>query len=422
MSTKGEDPKSWQIQVRTVGFRETAIAFLRDRLCRQDKKERVDRLIRRLSKYEPQLEIVKLLCRNPVWRQRVVQLNREFELTVDPKVHFIFRSGGNIPNIPALGENRLYFGSGENFYALDSETGAVIWKLISPRETWSKAWLSKDCLYACSAGRLHAISPSDGCELWCFDTRKSLTSPYAHHGKVFVGSEEGTLYAVDANAGNRLWTFNVVKTIFVAPGVWQNKIFVASRDHSLYAIRMDDGECLWHFTAGDKIYAPPYVHDGIVYLTSADHKVYALHAASGRLLWSFTTGGEVHTSPFEKDGMVYVCSRDRHFYVLRAEDGRELWRHKMLGYLSSPTATGGMVYFSAQGRVYGFSVADRKMRWCFPLGFSFATSPVVGYSRIYAGTLEGKLICLKLKTKLEEHGAMQVLKQFVDIESEPHSE
>ena len=38
--------------------------------------------------------------------------------------------------------------------------------------------------------------------------------------------------------------------------------------------------------------------------------------------------------------------------------------------------------------------------------------------RIYVGTLEGKLVGLKLKTELDEEGATQVLKEFLDPEPE----
>jgi outer membrane protein assembly factor BamB len=214
----------------------------------------------------------------------------------------------------------------------------------------------------------------------------------------------------------------VVRKVFVARGVWQNRIFAASEDHSLYAINMDDGERLWHFTTGGKIYGFPRVGEGVVYLTSADHKVYALLANSGRPLWSFTTGGEIHTSALEKDDKVYVGSRDKHFYAVNAEDGNELWRHRMLGYPSSPTATQEMLYLSAQGRVYGFSVAERKMRWCFPLGFSVATSPLFCQRRIYVGTLEGQLVCLKLRSRFDEQKATKVLKLFVDPEPDSLSE
>jgi hypothetical protein len=423
MSKGSQDQKDWKTQVKTVGFRETAIGFLRDRLLRENEKERVDKLIRRLSKYEPQQEIVNLLRTNPVWQQRADELILELpEVTSDPEIHFIFQGGANVPKIPILDENRLFFGCGEYFYALDAETSNVIWRLHNPGKSWSIAHLSEDFLYVCSGGKLHALSSFDGSERWRFEVGKGLSAPFSHHDKVFVGSEEGTLYALDAESASRLWTFNVVKSVSVAPGIWQDKIFAVSKDHCVYAIRMDDGECLWHFATDSKIYGVPHVTDGVIYLTSADKKVYALFAASGQLIWSFTTGGEIYTSPFEENGLLYVSSRDRHLYVLQAEDGKELWRYKTLGYPSSPTACRGMVYFSAQGRVYGISVADHKMRWCFPLGFSVATSPVVGQKRIYSGTLEGKLVCLKLKTKIDEQGATQVIREFLDPEPEDHSE
>jgi hypothetical protein len=50
-----------------------------------------------------------------------------------------------------------------------------------------------------------------------------------------------------------------------------------------------------------------------------------------------------------------------------------------------------------------------------------ATSPVAGQKRIYVGTLEGQLVCLKLKTELDEQGSTQVLKEFLDPEPEPEN-
>ena len=420
MAKQGEGPKEWQAQVEAVGFREAAIGYLRDRLYQEYEKKRADSLIRRLSKYEPQQEIVKLLCQNPAWRQRAEELICELpEVTADPQVQFVFKGAGNVPKVPVLEENRLYFGCGDTFYGLNGQTGEVIWKVEATGKNWSAAHFSENSVFVSSPSGLHALSPKDGSERWHLTVDKRLGSPYAHQDRVFAGSAEGTLYAVDAKKGKRLWTFNVVKAISVASGIWQNKVYAASKDHSLYAIDMDDGQCLWHFTSGDKIYSTPYVSDGVVYLTSADHKVYALFAASGQVLWSFTTGGEIHTSPFEQNGLVFVSSRDKHLYVLDAENGKELWRYKTLGYPSSPTTCRGMLYFSAQGRVYGIAVADHKMRWCFPLGFSRATAPLAGQRRIYVGTLEGKLVCLRLKTELDEQGATQVLKEFLDPELEP---
>ena len=423
MGKQAEDQQEWQTQVEAVGFRQAAIGYLRDRLYHECEKKRTDSLIRRLSKYEPQQEIVRLLCQNPAWQQRAADLIQELpEVTADPQIQFVFKGSGNIPKVPVLEENRLYFGCGDTFYGLNAQTGEVIWKLEATGKSWSTAHFSGDSVYVSSPGRLHAISPEDGSERWHHAVDKRLGSPYAYQDRVFVGSAEGTLCALDAEKGKRLWTFNVVKAISVASGTWQNKVYAASKDHSLYAIDMHDGECLWYFTTGDKIYGTPYVSDGAVYLTSADHKVYALFAASGQVLWTFTTGGEIHTSPFEQDGLVFVSSRDKHLYVLDAENGKELWRYKTLGYPSSPITCRGMLYYAAQGRVYGIAVADHKMRWCFPLGFSRATAPLAGQRRIYVGTLEGKLVCLRLETDLDEQGATQVLKEFLDPEPKSESD
>ncbi len=249
--------------------------------------------------------------------------------------------------------------------------------------------------------------------------KKRLTTPFAHQGKVFAGSEEGTLYAVDGENGRRLWTFNVAQAVVVAAGAWEKRIFAASQDRSLYAIDIEEGECLWRFTTGGRIHAAPCLAHDVVYLGSADHKVYALQAARGRLLWSFATGGEVRTTPSEDHGLVFIGSRDRHLYVLSAIDGKELWRRQFFGYPSAAAARRGMVYLSAQGRVYGFSAADQKMRWFFPSGHSLATAPAVTPNRIYLGTLGGKLLCLKWQTLLPEQGATHLIRKFLapDLEA-----
>jgi outer membrane protein assembly factor BamB len=412
--TKREQ-KNWQTLVAQAGFRGAAIAFLRDRLRQEDRTERVEGLIRRLRKHDSHIEIVKLLDENPVGRERLREIVGELpEISEYPQDHFIFQGEGNIPQVPVLGKDRLFFGSGASFYALNAETGAVVWQGWSSGGTWSPAWLSGDSLFVCNDSRLFALSPEDGREQWRFETRKSLTSPFAYHGQVFVGSEEGTLYAVDAINGSRLWTFNVAQSVSIASGAWQNRIFAASKDHSLYAVSTEEGECLWRFTTGSQIRAVPGVFGDAIYLPSADHKVYALNAYRGRVLWSFKTTGEVNTSPLRKDGRVYVSSRDRRLYALNAEDGTEIWSQQMFGYPSSPVASRGMLYLSAQGRVYAFSLADHRMRWCFPLGNSFAAAPAIGNNRIYVGTLQGKMICLKFKSYLDERAATQVLEQWLE--------
>ncbi|MFP3868778.1 MAG: PQQ-binding-like beta-propeller repeat protein [Desulfobacteraceae bacterium] len=412
---KEKEQNIWQARLAQAGFRGAAIAYLRDRLRQEHRTGRLEGLISRLRKYDSHVEIVKLLKENPVCQERLEQNVGELpEVSRNPQDHFVFQAEGNIAQTPILGADRLFFGSGSSFYALNAETGAIVWQRRSSRKTWSPAWLSKESLFVCNDGRLLALSPEDGREQWRFQTQKRLTAPFAHRSQVLAGSEEGTLYALDAKNGSRLWTFNVAQSISVAAGICQNRILAASKDHSLYAVDREEGECAWHFTTGGQIRAVPGIFGDIVYLPSADHQVYALHASRGRLLWSFKTKGEVHTSPLRIDDRVYVGSRDRCLYALHAEDGTEIWSRQMFGYPSSAIASGGMLYLTAQGRVYAFSLTDQRLRWCFPLGASFATAPVMGNSRIYVGTLQARMVCLKFTSYLEEQAATQVLERWLE--------
>ncbi len=94
---------------------------------------------------------MELLQQNPAWRGHLAQaMDTVPEVTAEPEIHFVFQAEGNVPSVPLVRENRLYFGSGASFYALEAESGTVLWRRRRPGKTWSPVWLSEDCLYVCA--------------------------------------------------------------------------------------------------------------------------------------------------------------------------------------------------------------------------------------------------------------------------------
>ncbi len=406
--------KSWANSVRSLGFKGAVVAFLKENVKKIENRDRLKASIERLRKYEPDSTIVNLLLRNPYWKSAINKLVEELPHTnAQPEVLFVFRGGGNVPTIPATDSKRVYFTSGQTLYSIDAVTGQVVWRKKSRRWTWHQVFLHGDTLYAASGKTLYALNKHNSRLLWLFRSEKHLTAPFATHQQVFIGSYEGTLYAIESNSGEKLWTFNVSRRIDVANGFWDNSICAVSEDMHLYSVRTDDGECRWRFPVASKVGSIPMVKKGLVVFGAENHKIYALLASSGKLFWEFCTRGKVWATPCISEDRVYCGSRDGKLYALDLETGKSIWHFKALGYVSSPAVEGEMVYFSTPGRIYAVSTEDYKMRWCFPLGFSVATSPVVEGRKLYSGTIGGQLVCLELAENLDEQGAARVLKTFL---------
>lgn len=405
---------NWRKQVQTIGFRGAVIALLKDHVSTIEDRNKLKTTIKRLRKYEPDLEIIRELLKNPHWKSTVEDIIDNLPHTnAEPEILFVFRGGGNVPTIPAMDEKKVYFSSGDTLYAIDGVTGQVAWRKKNPHKTWYPVFLEGEALYATSGKTLVALNKNTGNVLWVFRSEKHLTAPFSSNGQVYVGSHEGTLFSLNSRTGQRLWSFNVPKRIDIGNDSWNDLVFAVSEEGIVYGIRTNDGECLWQFRISSKVGSIPAVKDGLVVFGAEDHKIYALLANSGQLLWEFTSGGKVYATPCIYDDVVYCGSRDRHLYALDIDTGEEIWRIRTLGYVSSPAVSGGMVYFSAQGRIYSVNAESYKMRWCFPLGFSVATPPVIKGRRLYTGTQGGQMLCLRLIERLTEHTAARVIKEFL---------
>jgi outer membrane protein assembly factor BamB len=101
---------------------------------------------------------------------------------------------GNV-NSPAVGDGELFVSAGYKLYALDSETGVIVWS-SSLDELRSSPTVSNGLVFAVSNnGVLYALKESDGSIAWILqlpvEHNATLSSAAVCDGVVFVTSEEG---------------------------------------------------------------------------------------------------------------------------------------------------------------------------------------------------------------------------------------
>ena len=119
-----------------------------------------------------------------------------------------------------------------NVYALNRETGAVIWKhlykSVTPSGGPNGLALGYGLLFGATEGSAFALNPSNGKQVWIHkligNNKEGIDmAPQLYDGKVLVstipgsssnfyqGGAFGTVYSMDAKTGKTIWSFQTVK-------------------------------------------------------------------------------------------------------------------------------------------------------------------------------------------------------------------
>lgn len=262
---------------------------------------------------------------------------------------------------------------------------------------------------------------------WKFATGdRIVSSPVAHEGVLYFGSDDGNLYAVDAASGRQRWKYSTAGPVPSTPAVAGGLVYFGSYDGKFYALDLGTGRPRWKFSTGgerrfeakglhgiqpknqtiadpfDVFLSSPVVAHGSVYFGSGDGNLYALEAKSGELRWKFATGDVVHSSPAYAAGVVFFGGWDTFFYAVDAASGKEKWRfksgddpvmHNQIGFQSSPAVVDGVVYTGCRdSNVYALDATTGKERWRFNNNMSWVnSSPAVLNGKVLFATSDSSL-------------------------------
>ena len=277
-----------------------------------------------------------------------------------------YTTGGFINATPAVSNGILYVGTGDfNVYALNAKTGALVWTYATGSYIVSSLVVSDGIVYAASDdNNVYALNASTGALLWQYSTGGPIQfAPAVDAGIVYIASSDGYIYALNATSGALVWQFLTTPQYNGStPTVVGGVLYMASADDNLYALNSSNGNLLWKTSLGN---APAdgcdaAVANGMVYLGSGDSGVfYAIDAVSGKVRWTYTTTVPVYAASAVANGVVYFGSGDQNFYALNASTGRLLWRYTTGAYFPSGIVANGTVYL-AGSVLYALDLPEDK--------------------------------------------------------------
>ncbi len=146
-------------------------------------------------------------------------------------------------------------------------------------------------LYLSTARGLYALNANTGEVVWRYDTKLPLgNSPTFSESVLYVGGYDRKIHALDANNGIQLWEFSGAKAGYdTNPLVIEDKVIAGNRDGYMYAIGAQNspnqGQLIWKYKTGGPIHFSAAYKDGVIYFASDDSYAYALRSNNGNLVW-----------------------------------------------------------------------------------------------------------------------------------------
>ncbi|MFB3890355.1 MAG: PQQ-binding-like beta-propeller repeat protein [Candidatus Bathyarchaeia archaeon] len=271
------------------------------------------------------------------------------------------------------------------FYAFNATTGDIVWKYLGPGQYYpGYTEVADGKVYVCTGQGVPSPLTGQG--------QKEFTCFNAYTGEVLwqvakefnsgpnnsQGIAYGNFYGINRETENNTSTYaspppKTLDTILYCYGGTP-----ASQDWSMYggnsahtAIATGSAPVnmaqKWVFHTNGAVSSSPAVVGGKVYVGSEDSNWYCIDAKTGSKVWSFATGYCIRSSPAVANGKVYTGADDGFVYCIDANTGSQVWKT------------------AAPGQVLPI-ITSTYPEW--------RSSPNVVGSKVYVGSLDGKLYCL----------------------------
>jgi outer membrane protein assembly factor BamB len=333
-----------------------------------------------------------------------------------PMPELMFATGSS----PVLSGDLLilaYPGKPQAILAIDTSTGATVWKKEQPRFRLNYATPmirenngTREIVLVQASGVV-AYDPKDGSERWWVGglMGAGIPSPATGDGLIFVNAhfpggdpddpmklpdfaellkkfdsnKDGKLSDVELpkdyvlfNRGSTVAVDNItVEDLFsfidknrdgqIDKAEWeQAAVALAKRESSLVAIRpvgqkdIGKDQIVWKEKRNLPEVPSPLYYQGRLYLVKDGGMISCLDAKSGKLVYRKRLGatGIYYASPVAGGRRIYAASRDGVVVVVQADDKGEVLAKNDLGeaIVASPALVDGKLYIRTEGRLFAF--------------------------------------------------------------------
>jgi outer membrane protein assembly factor BamB len=243
------------------------------------------------------------------------------------------RSRGHLIGSPLVLNGRIYAPSADqNLYALD-ENRTVLWTYRTGAALWAQPAYSDVCgciLLTSMDHNIYALDQDTGNLIWQQDLGGSSvgTPTMSEDGStVYIGSFGGGMYAINARSGAVIWNIPDESWIWAGPALYENRLFFGDLDGNLYAADAGQGRILWQVQPDGPIAGTPLVTQDGIFIGTENGTVVGIDHNGGRL-WTQNIGGKIYTSPALAGDAILVAPIETDYRLVALNlNGTERWRY-----------------------------------------------------------------------------------------------
>ena len=237
------------------------------------------------------------------------------------EVVWTFNTSHVVQASPLIVEGRVFIATDHATFALDLQTGELIWETATGEENafMGAPAIEDNVIYTTGGKVLLALDSETGDELWRVENESQFTALALANGLIYVGNFDQFFRAYDQATGEERWKFEGSGLFWSAPSI-AGDIVYAGNDDQIYALDARTGELLWSYKTDGIAVSEPVIVDDVIYVSDSSHELprgprhlYALDSSTGNDLWVFETISTFLPAPAVRDGTIYVTTRGEVF-------------------------------------------------------------------------------------------------------------
>jgi len=220
-------------------------------------------------------------------------------------------------SLPLFADGKVFVGDNSgNVYAIGAANGGLIWKkylegaaVIHSSPAYDDGIIfigTEDSIGASSKpSHLYALDAETGEVIWKFAIdvvggKLNLvhSTPAILDDIVYFGAENGYFYALNSKDGSLVWKQKIASGsgeiigTSAAAALGYGKVFIGTFEGKFLALDQADGKTVWEYTFGKtEADSSPVVADGKVYFGAGKGDFYSFDAATGKVIWKEKLGG-----------------------------------------------------------------------------------------------------------------------------------
>ncbi len=271
---------------------------------------------------------------------------------------------------PACAGSTVYVPSADHhLYALDAATGHGRWSievsapvLCTPLVTEAAG---TEAVVITAGYVLHAVSATDGTQLWSADLGGFSAGRAACDGqRVYAGSGDGYASAFDAGSGERLWSLDMTTRVLphgrLLYGPWNDRVELLPAGMVLFAtvertfaVDRASGSVCWEIAARC-MYPPSCLTDYGLLLADEYGRALLVDPATGRTIWTAELGAPtLDAGPVVAADTAWIMSATGLLSGVDLETGGIRYRRQVgpAGTFSTPVVADGVLVLGDQDGV-----------------------------------------------------------------------